>query len=226
MTLLPRFLDCVSKCKRVNEMSAQQMLLDLHSLKTLFLQLPTVGQNETDELKYVIPPTLAWAWVVRRRYMKFVNKAVDKADMMLKLLGTPVTYLASSIHNMWRWWCGVRCSMPDGTEEDLVTILTVKGATKAEKAECVEEFRKSEWRVCCAFGQFSSVTHRRNQSQTQHESNHCCFTLHALCIVWHITAPSHIPFLDSDFSTTPFPRLSSHHHSSPFLHFSPLHRIL
>ena len=38
--------------------------------------------------------------------------------------------------------------MPDGTEEDLVTILTVKGATKAEKAECVEEFRKSEWRVC------------------------------------------------------------------------------
>ena len=32
--------------------------------------------------------------------MKFVNKAIDKADMMLKLLGTPVTYLASSIHNM------------------------------------------------------------------------------------------------------------------------------
>ena len=76
------------------------------------------------------------------------------------------------------------------------------------------------------FGQFSSVTHRRNRSQTQHESNHCCFTLHALCIVWLITAPSHIPFLDSDFSTTPFPRLSTHHHDSLFLHFSPLHRIL
>lgn len=58
MTLLPRFLDCVARCKRVNEMSAQQMLLDLHSLKTLFLQLPTVQQNETDEMKYVIPPTL------------------------------------------------------------------------------------------------------------------------------------------------------------------------
>ena len=57
MQFLPRFLDCVSRCKRVNEMSAQQMLLDLHSLKTLFMQLPTVGQNETDEFKYVIPPT-------------------------------------------------------------------------------------------------------------------------------------------------------------------------
>lgn len=100
MTLLPRFLDCVARCKRVNEMSAQQMLLDLHSLKTLFLQLPTVQQNETDEMKYVIPPTLGRGGDVTRRYTKFVNKAVDKADMMLKLLGTPVAYLASSMHNM------------------------------------------------------------------------------------------------------------------------------
>lgn len=100
MTLLPRFLDCVARCKRVNEMSAQQMLLDLHSLKTLFLQLPTVQQNETDEMKYVIPPTLERGGGVTRRYTKFVNKAVDKADMMLKLLGTPVAYLASSMHNM------------------------------------------------------------------------------------------------------------------------------
>lgn len=100
MTLLPRFLDCVARCKRVNEMSAQQMLLDLHSLKTLFLQLPTVQQNETDEMKYVIPPTLGRGSGVTRRYTKFVNKAVDKADMMLKLLGTPVAYLASSMHNM------------------------------------------------------------------------------------------------------------------------------
>lgn len=80
MTLLPRFLDCVARCKRVNEMSAQQMLLDLHSLKTLFLQLPTVQQNETDEMKYVIPPTLERGGGVTRRYTKFVNKAVDKAD--------------------------------------------------------------------------------------------------------------------------------------------------
>ena len=100
MTLLPRFLDCVARCKRVNEMSAQQMLLDLHSLKTLFLQPPTVQQNETDEMKYVIPPTLGRGGGVTRRYTKFVNKAVDKADMMLKLLGTPVAYLASSMHNM------------------------------------------------------------------------------------------------------------------------------
>ena len=34
------------------------------------------------------------------RYFKFVNRAVEKADMMLKLLGTPVAYLASSMHNM------------------------------------------------------------------------------------------------------------------------------
>ena len=64
--------------------------------------------------------------------------------MMLKLLGTPVLYLASSIHNMYEMTELLRCRMPDGTEEDLVTILTVKGATKQEKADCLEEFRSNE----------------------------------------------------------------------------------
>ena len=32
-------------------------------------------------------------------------------------------------------------SMPEGTEDDLTTILTVKGATKQEKAECLEEYQ-------------------------------------------------------------------------------------
>lgn len=44
--------------------------------------------------------------------------------------------------------------MPDGTEDDLVTILTVKGVTKAEKAECLEEFRQSEWSVCSSHNWF------------------------------------------------------------------------
>lgn len=60
---------------------------------------------------------------------------------MLKLLGTPVSYLVASIHNMWESEGNNECRMPDATEDDLVTILTVKGATKTEKAECLEEFR-------------------------------------------------------------------------------------
>ena len=76
------------------------------------------------------------------RYFKFVNRAVEKADMMLKLLGTPVSYLAASFHDMWVRGEVLRRSMPEGTEDDLTTILTVKGATKQEKAECLEEFRE------------------------------------------------------------------------------------
>ena len=67
MLFLPRFLDAVARCKRVNEMAAQQLLLDLHSLKNLFLKLPTVNQNETDEFKYVIPPT----YVSLNNHVKF-----------------------------------------------------------------------------------------------------------------------------------------------------------
>ena len=78
------------------------------------------------------------------RYMKFINRAVEKADMMLKLLGTPVSYLASSMRNMYRLREWLMYRMPDGTEDDLVTILTVKGASKQEKADCLEEFRTNE----------------------------------------------------------------------------------
>ena len=51
--------------------------------------------------------------------------------------------------------------MPDGTEDDLVTILTVKGVTKAEKAECLEEFRQSEWSVCSSHNWFRFGTNRQ-----------------------------------------------------------------
>ena len=71
---------------------------------------------------------------------------------MLKLLGTPVSYLAASFHNMYVFIClqwltiffHLTDSMPDGVEEDLVTILNVKGASKQEKTECLNEFRESE----------------------------------------------------------------------------------
>ena len=53
----------------------------------------------------------------------------------------------------------MRRSMPDGTEDDLVTILTVKGVTKAEKAECLEEFRQNEWSVCWVTIGFASAFH-------------------------------------------------------------------
>lgn len=79
---------------------------------------------------------------MKSRYFKFVNRAVEKADMMLKLLGTPVSYLAASFHDMWVRGEMLKYSMPEGTEDDLMTILTVKGATKQEKAECLEEFRE------------------------------------------------------------------------------------
>ena len=55
----------------------------------------------------------------------------------------------------------MRRSMPDGTEDDLVTILTVKGVTKAEKAECLEEFRQSEWSVCSSHNWFRFGTNRQ-----------------------------------------------------------------
>ena len=70
---------------------------------------------------------------------------------MLKLLGTPVSYLASTIHNMWIRLDGLMCSMPDATEEDIakeknkVTAVDkkrLKLERKAEKERIKEEKRR------------------------------------------------------------------------------------
>ena len=78
--------------------------------------------------------------------------------------------------------------MPDGTEDDLVTILTVKGVTKAEKAECLEEFRQNEWSVCsislsfsCCFSILESCS-----SETEHcvamEDSSCMLVLAGIMV--------------------------------------------
>ena len=80
--------------------------------------------------------------------MKFINRAVEKADMMLKLLRQimitiNIIQIQNHIKTKKKAETGA-IRMPDGTEEDLVTILTVKGASKQEKADCLEEFRANE----------------------------------------------------------------------------------
>ena len=64
----------------------------------------------------------------------------------------------------------MRRSMPDGTEDDLVTILTVKGVTKAEKAECLEEFRQSEWSVCSSHNLPFALKQTGNRSSSSLKS--------------------------------------------------------
>ena len=76
-SFMPRFLAMVQRCKRLGEIGAQQLLLDLQALKGALLELPTsCGASSTSA------------------YTKMVSAEVGKAEQLLRLVLTPEDALA------------------------------------------------------------------------------------------------------------------------------------
>ena len=112
---LPRYLQAILKCKRINEMGTQQLLLDTYGLKTIALKFPTVGAEGDGA---VVPP----------RYTKLVSTELGRTEAALKLVGTPTDRLVQSFKMMW----------PDGTPTEFQRIMAVKGLKKSEQQSLLE----------------------------------------------------------------------------------------
>merc|ERR1711981_1367409 len=71
-SFVPRLIGNIYRCRRIGEVGAQQMQLDVGTLKQTLLDLPTLGQaNATNA------------------YTKLVTSEVHKAEQLLKLVQTP-----------------------------------------------------------------------------------------------------------------------------------------
>ncbi|OQR95008.1 vacuolar protein sorting-associated protein 53 [Achlya hypogyna] len=116
--VVPKVLGSILKCKRVSAVATQQLLLDVHALKMLFLNLPAMGREGE-----VAAPT------VSGRYAKFVTNEMAHAEAVLKLIGTPQEMLIESFKIMW----------PEGTAADFQTILNMKGIKKADQLQLLEQ---------------------------------------------------------------------------------------
>ncbi|TMW56723.1 hypothetical protein Poli38472_006733 [Pythium oligandrum] len=119
---VPKLLQAVLKCRRVNDVATQQLLLDVYALKTLFLQLPIIG-NETHSSSSSSSTTM-----IPARYTKFVTQEMAKVENVLKLIGTPNDMLAESFKIMW----------PEGTPDDFQSIMNVKGVKKSDQLAYLE----------------------------------------------------------------------------------------
>jgi hypothetical protein len=69
---LPAFYETVLHVKRINEMGTHQLLLDLHNLKTLMLQLPTIGLDTSSDGAPSAPLS----------YTKFVTRHMARVEMV------------------------------------------------------------------------------------------------------------------------------------------------
>lgn len=76
-SFIPKFIQNVYKCKPISTAGSEQLLLDTHMLKTVLMELPSLGS----QVKRQAPAT----------YTKVVVKNMTKAEMILKLVMAPLT---------------------------------------------------------------------------------------------------------------------------------------
>ena len=111
---LPLFVSSIHRCKRIGEMGAQQLLLDTHGIKTLFLGLREMGDSATSTNTN---PTR------RDPYLKRVDEEIKKAESLLKLVSYPSDRLAQTFPVLW----------PEGTQDDLRALMALKGMKATEQ---------------------------------------------------------------------------------------------
>ncbi|KAI0507396.1 hypothetical protein KFK09_013521 [Dendrobium nobile] len=115
-SLGPRFYLNIYKCKHISETGAQQMLLDTQAVKTILLDIPTLGKQST----------------VAAGYSKFVNREMSKAEALLKVILSPLDSVANTY----------RALLPEGTPLEFQRILELKGLKKADQQNILDDFNK------------------------------------------------------------------------------------
>lgn len=117
-SFVPRLIGSIYRCRRIGEVGAQQMQLDVGTLKQTLLDLPTLGQaNATNA------------------YTKLVTSEVHKAEQLLKLIQTPEGLLETTIEEMSK-------EKGDTTNIiDLQKILELKGLKKEAATQLMDAMK-------------------------------------------------------------------------------------
>ncbi|XP_050237376.1 vacuolar protein sorting-associated protein 53 A isoform X1 [Mercurialis annua] len=115
-SLGPRFYANIFKCKQISETGTQQMLLDTQAVKTILLEIPSLGRQTSSAASY----------------SKFVSREMSKAESLLKVILSPVDSVADTY----------RALLPEGTPMEFQRILELKGLKKADQQTILDDFIK------------------------------------------------------------------------------------
>ncbi|PWA92645.1 vps53-like protein [Artemisia annua] len=115
-SLGPRFYLNVLKCKQISETGAQQMLLDTQAVKTILLDIPSLGRQTSGAAGYA----------------KFISREMSKAESLLKVILSPIDSVADTYGAL----------IPEGTPSEFQRILELKGLKKADQQTILDDFNK------------------------------------------------------------------------------------
>ncbi|KAG9454449.1 hypothetical protein H6P81_007353 [Aristolochia fimbriata] len=115
-SLGPRFYLNIYKCKVISETGAQQMLLDTQAVKTILLDIPSLGRQTSGATSY----------------SKYVSREMSKAEALLKVILSPIDSVGDTY----------RALLPEGTPSEFQRILELKGLKKADQQAILDDFNK------------------------------------------------------------------------------------
>ncbi|KZV32761.1 vacuolar protein sorting-associated protein 53 A [Dorcoceras hygrometricum] len=115
-SLGPRFYLNIFKCKQISETGAQQMLLDTQAVKTILLDVPSLGKKTS----------------VAAGYSKFVSREMSKAEALLKVILSPTDSVADT-------YCAL---LPEGTPLEFQRILDLKGLKRTDQQSILDDYNK------------------------------------------------------------------------------------
>lgn len=128
-SLIAKYITNLYKCRPTsiqdgtnNILGCEQLLLDTHSLKTILLNLPSIGSQ-----------------VIRKApasYTKVVVKGMTKAEMIIKVVMAPISPPNTFIEQFLKL-------LPDSNLIEFHKILDMKGLKRAEQSNLVELYKRS-----------------------------------------------------------------------------------
>ncbi|XP_034947406.1 vacuolar protein sorting-associated protein 53 homolog [Chelonus insularis] len=121
-SFIPKLVQQLYKCKPLSAVGAEQLLLDVHMLKTALLDLPSTGYQITRKA----PAT----------YTKVVVKGMAKAEMILKIVMSTTECPKTFADQCKRL-------LPDLQMPEFQKILDMKGLRKQEQQQLIEQFKAS-----------------------------------------------------------------------------------
>ncbi|KAK3913798.1 Vacuolar protein sorting-associated protein 53-like protein [Frankliniella fusca] len=129
-SFIPKFIQHLYKCRPLSTVGAEQLLLDSHSLKTVLLDLPSIGS----QVNRKAPAS----------YTKVVVKGMTKAEMVLKVVmyqTNQTNQPISHIENVRTFVDQFRKLLPDADLQDLQRVLEMKGIRGKDQSHYVDLFR-------------------------------------------------------------------------------------
>lgn len=138
-SFIPRYINALYKCRLVSSHSSdgitlqninsfnaatvgcEQLLLDTHSLKTILLDLPSIGS----QVKRKAPAT----------YTKVVIKGMTKAEMIIKIVMQSTTPPQSFIEQYLKL-------LPDSTHIEFIKIMEMKGLRRSDSSYLIELYKR------------------------------------------------------------------------------------